>query len=857
MHRSVSPPQLIQAALRVWLVGFCGLGFSAEVGTTCKGPPELEKAISTRPSASAYDALGAYFGQRNQSKCALSAFESAVRLEPNSWEPHYNLGLALLESGKPERAASELRAAARLRPHMAQTHTALGTALSKSGQTDNAVGEFKLALQLDPTFVPAEDGLAQALIAQKKYVAAIDYLKTLPPSEVLQMDLAIAYSRNGNRDQAIHILSELIKQNPSSAQAHTNLATVYVQQSRYREAAAEFQKAFSLDPTDEIALISYVRALAVLGEFHSASPVIGNYVRRKPRNVEALYLMGVVHRGLGNYIDAEKMLRRALALDPNDYDVRYNLGFVLAKLGKPEEAREQFDKALQINPASSEARFQRAAVLRTLGQKEEATEELRVVEQQKEQSFRQDIAGTKTNQANGYFQAGEIQRAVNLYRDAIAEDPNNARSYFNLAWALDKLGDKKGERDALEKAVVVDAQFAAAHNQLGLLSLATGQDADAEKHLKIAISINPQYAEAQNNLGVLCGKQGKIKESEQLFRQAVENDPHYAQAFLNLGLTLASQSHFAEAQQTVQNAIQLEPNNIQALTARGMVLAKMNRGPEAVADFRKVIELDSSSAEAHLNLGIALADLFDLEHALGEFSEAVRLDPAASVPRYNLGRALLDLGRNAEAKVELEAVTRMDPDFGDCWYLLGLIEKQAGNTDQSIQRLKTAVQLKPSNADALYLLGQGLLRSGDHAGAIAQWRKAIEVRPDYSEALYNLSRVLAKSDPEEAKRLQNQFEKLQAQEHITDRAQTLGNFALASADARDWPQAIAQLKEGIKVCGDCGALPLLKKDIGLIYCRSGDLKAGRAELLEAQKLNAQDPEIEQALRFLENANRRK
>ena len=166
-----------------------------------------------------------------------------------------------------------------------------------------------------------------------------------------------------------------------------------------------------------------------------------------------------------------------------------------------------------------------------------------------------------------------------------------------------------------------------------------------------------------------------------------------------------------------------------------------------------------------------------------------------------------------------------------------------------------AVQLKPDNADALYLLGQGLLRSGDHAGAIAQWRKAIEVRPDFSEVLYNLSRVYAKSDPEEAKRLQNQFERLQAQEHITDRAQTLGNFALASADAHNWPQAIAQLKEAIRVCGDCDALPLLKKDIGLIYCRSGDLKAGRAELLEAQKLNARDLDIEQALRFLENANR--
>jgi len=54
-------------------------------------------------------------------------------------------------------------------------------------------------------------------------------------------------------------------------------------------------------------------------------------------------------------------------------------------------------------------------------------------------------------------------------------------------------------------------------------------------------------------------------------------------------------------------------------------------------------------------------------------------------------------------------------------------------------------------------------------------------------------------------------------------------------------------------CGACHTIK--KKDIGLIYCRSGDLKAGRAELLEAQRLNAPDPEIEQALRFVENTNR--
>src|ERR1043166_7727142 len=77
-----------------------------------------------------------------------------------------------------------------------------------------------------------------------------------------------------------------------------------------------------------------------------------------------------------------------------------------------------------------------------------------------------------------------------------------------------------------------------------------------------------------------------------------------------------------------------------------------------------------------------------------------------------------------------------------------------------------------------------------------------------------------------------------------------------SLAARDWPQAIAQLKEALQVCGNCSALPLLHKDLGLIYCRSGDWKNGKSELLEARKLTPNDPDVAQALRVLEEGSHR-
>src|SRR5437879_9601799 len=133
--------KLISTVLWFFLViqGSCSRTVAAQRDRNCKGPAELERALATQPSAAAYDALGAYFGQRKEFSCAFSAFQSALRLEPNSWEAHYNFGLAYLESGDAERATREFRASVRLKPELPQSHAALGTSLSHPKQTDAAM----------------------------------------------------------------------------------------------------------------------------------------------------------------------------------------------------------------------------------------------------------------------------------------------------------------------------------------------------------------------------------------------------------------------------------------------------------------------------------------------------------------------------------------------------------------------------------------------------------------------------------------------------------------------------------------------------------------------------------------------
>ena len=148
---------------------------------------------------------------------------------------------------------------------------------------------------------------------------------------MLQDDLAVAYASNGDLAGSVKVLARLVQQDPSSADRHARLGLAYTQMSQFRQAVEEFREALRLDPSNDVTRLSYVKALIILAEFQTALLEIQNYFRRKPHDFDALYLMGVVDRGLGNYAAAEDLLKQAIALDSNHYDTRYNLGFVLAK----------------------------------------------------------------------------------------------------------------------------------------------------------------------------------------------------------------------------------------------------------------------------------------------------------------------------------------------------------------------------------------------------------------------------------------------------------------------------------------------------------------------------------------------
>lgn len=95
-------------------------------------------------------------------------------------------------------------------------------------------------------------------------------------------------------------------------------------------------------------------------------------IRLAPDWIEAHLNIGVAHYQLGQWEEAHKAFRAAVAIDPANPLARYNLGCVLEEIGELDEAIEQLRRAIRAMPAHADAHFNLAIAYDRRGEKRHA-----------------------------------------------------------------------------------------------------------------------------------------------------------------------------------------------------------------------------------------------------------------------------------------------------------------------------------------------------------------------------------------------------------------------------------------------------------------------------------------------------
>jgi tetratricopeptide (TPR) repeat protein len=847
---------------------FVGARAVAQLPDTCKPPAAATHAPAGTSPARVFDAVGVWFAQEGDLKCSVAAFKQALRLEPRLAEAHFDLGLVRQSQQQLADAISEFRLALQYDPALLQAHCALGSSL---GDPTEAEAEFRKALAVNPQLVCALDGIAQVLVKERRYDAAMDYwrqaLRIQPDAPDLQIALATATYKSAKARQAnglpaldgagvadaIRLLTDLLKSHPDITAGYFTLGNIYANERRDREAADEYQEVTRRSPTDTAALAAQVKALIDASAYTEALAPARDYVHRKPSDPSGHVMLGTVYQQLGDYARAEPELELGAARAPDDFEARYQLGLVLARMGKPVQALPQLQKAVALKPEDRSAQYQLVAVLRSLGQTQEATQLVRQLrKEQGEESLNSQLASEGTK-ANDLLQSGKPIEAAQIYRHMLEENQDSAQTAYNLALALEAMNDMKGAEDTLRNAIDRHPMLAKVRAELGQLELAQGDLQSAQKWLESALDLEPELAETRGDLAMVYAKRGDMVTAERLLRQAIEDDPKYVKDHLNLGLILAQQNRKSDAEEELDKAVALSPNDPATISTAGKAKMQMGKSSEGIVLLHKVVDLAPDLAAAHLDLALALGDSFDLTAALVQTGEAVHLAPQSGVAHFYHGRVLFDLNRTTEAQLEFETACRLAPLMPEPRYFLALIDKQQGKTQLAASLFEETVKLQPRNVMAWYMLGQSLEQESETAKALAAWRNAIAIDPNFTQALFSLARTLRSTDQAESEQFMARYNAVQKERRILDRADSLANNGIEAESAHDWPEAIRQLREAIATCGDCAAKADLHRKLGIVDCQAGDLVNGEKELLTAKALNPDDPVTQAALALIARA----
>ena len=210
--------------------------------------------------------MGVVMETEHQPDLAMICYRNVLKLKPNHFEAHNNIGNILVLRGDIDDAVAHIRRALEINPEYPQAHNSLGTVLLAQGNLSEALVHFRRAVDLMPGSVEMRHNLASVLQAQGKFdEATTQYRKVLQlnPDYLLSLNaLARILITNPNpelrnADQAVQLAERAAKltryQNSGVLEI---LAAAYAAAGQFDNAVTTIQQAITLTSTANNAELS-------------------------------------------------------------------------------------------------------------------------------------------------------------------------------------------------------------------------------------------------------------------------------------------------------------------------------------------------------------------------------------------------------------------------------------------------------------------------------------------------------------------------------------------------------------------------------------------------------------------------
>jgi cellulose synthase operon protein C len=669
------------------------------------------------------DLARAHLG-KGDAPTAVVHLKNVLQEDPSNVDARVLLADASLAAGDYDGAAKEYMRAVELGADLGDFRLSLVEALARAG------GNQEVLRYTDPAEVGDDPALSYwralalgRLGRAEEAQQAFEALRALPEfTHRAELGLARIALGSQRAEEALELLEPLAGPLANDADYWEVQAFAMVQTGQPNEAAEAFGKAADVvvDPLGARRFryrAGEVEALLGAGRLDEARTLATALHRQAERHPIANYLMSRVELQAGNADLALAHAQAVLATESTSAVGNMMAGAASLSLGQTIQAERYLERALASDPESVPIRRLLAQTRLGLQSPERALE---VLGPTLSDGRTDPTIATLAGMAN--VRAGDPNAAVDIFRRQLEQDPGNEDARLMLAISLMTAGRTEEALVELGNVRAADDVTRQRADLIGIAAHLQANDLLAARSLATRVAeAAPDNAALYSTLGAIFQGAGQLDEAVAWFEAALERGPDNTAAAFNLGRISASRGEIDRSIALFDGILAREPDNAAVLSARGQVdwvrgerdsaisrleraraldpadsssrfiltqmLAATGRSAEAVQVAREAADLAPDSAPIVNAYGVVLLDSGQPRDALPQFQRAHKSDPLQAIYLLNVARAHTALGELEPARGNLIKALALEPENPVMLAALVDVERRTGRYDAAAQAL--------------------------------------------------------------------------------------------------------------------------------------------------------------------------
>ena len=379
----------------------------------------------------------------------------------------------LIRTGQLPEAERELTSVLRVAPGDADALNLLGTIRAQQGRLKEAETLFNRAVRSNGQLVGAHMNLAYLYLLENAPEKAISELREVvrldPSNAEAAYKLARALLSQGHVDDCIRFVEDAVQSGGPQSNPFllTVLGDAYFKKGSSDKAWETYQRAVNLNGNDQDAVLGLVRIAHLRGDARTVGVYLARARQIAADSPDLLYRFAVIALEIGSFDEARSGLERAIQLKPGQASYFVALGAVWLKKPDLFEAERDFRRALELEPGNAQGQMYLGYTL--LKQKK-------------------------------YPEAGAF------LEKSVAADSGNPESFYYLGLVAQEQNDDQRAIGFLEKAVQLAPAYSIAHVALGSSYLKLKDYPRAQQELEMAARMNPDEPKAHYQLALLYAR---------------------------------------------------------------------------------------------------------------------------------------------------------------------------------------------------------------------------------------------------------------------------------------------------------------------------------------------------------------